>query len=140
MTDDSEVPGGRYEETTCGITVSVRPVYLDDQSTPAAGHYVWAYQVRISNGGPRTVQLVSRHWRITDANGQRIEVKGDGVVGEQPILRPGEAFEYTSGTPLATPSGFMVGTYQMVSEDGDRFDIAIPAFSLDSPHDRTQVH
>ncbi len=140
MTASSDGRAGSYALTTRDITVSVRPIYLDDQSTPAASHYVWAYQVNIANNGVQTVQLISRHWRITDAHGQITEVKGDGVVGEQPILNPGDSFEYTSGTPLNTPSGIMVGTYQMVSDEGEHFDIGIPAFSLDSPHDRKPLN
>lgn len=124
-----------YTETTRGITVTVQPVYLDDQSSPAEGHYVWAYRVRIVNNGDATVQLKRRHWKITDALGRMQEVQGDGVVGEQPVLQPGESYEYTSGTPLATPSGIMMGTYQMESDVGETFDIRIPAFSLDSPHE-----
>lgn len=124
-----------YQTTTRGIAVTVNPVYLEDQSSPADNYYVWAYQVRIENQGPQTVQLRTRHWRITDGRGQIQEVRGPGVVGEQPVLRPGQTFEYTSGTPLPTPSGIMVGSYQMESESGETFDVAIPAFSLDSPHE-----
>ncbi|MGE5515334.1 MAG: Co2+/Mg2+ efflux protein ApaG [Bacteroidota bacterium] len=124
-----------YTETTRGITVTVQPVYLDDQSSPAEGHYVWAYRVRIENHGAETVQLKSRHWKITDALGRMQEVQGAGVVGEQPVLQPGQSYEYTSGTPLTTPSGIMMGTYQMESDGGETFDIGIPAFSLDSPHE-----
>lgn len=123
-----------YSETTRSIEVTVRPTYLEDQSAPIENRYVWAYQVRIENKGDTTVRLRSRHWRITDALGRVQEVRGPGVVGEQPLLRPGDSFEYTSGTPLPTPSGIMVGTYQMEAEDGERFDIGVPAFSLDSPH------
>jgi len=129
-----------YSETTRSITVAVKPVYLDDQSSPENGHFVWAYHVRIENKGKETVQLRTRYWCITDARGRVQEVRGPGVVGEQPVLGPGESFEYTSGTPLGTPSGFMVGTYQMVTEGGERFDVNIPAFSLDSPHQGTQIH
>ncbi|TVR98480.1 MAG: Co2+/Mg2+ efflux protein ApaG [Rhodospirillales bacterium] len=131
---------GRYSETTRGISVTVLPIYLEEQSTPEASHFVWAYHVRIENHGGETVQLISRHWQITDSRGRLQEVRGEGVVGEQPVLRPGEAFEYTSGTPLPTPSGIMVGSYQMRTEDGEQFDIRIPAFSLDSPHGRPQMH
>src|SRR5690606_27859627 len=120
-----------YSEPTLSITVAVKPVYLDDQSSPENGHYVWAYHVRIENKGQETVQLRTRYWRITDSRGRVQEVRGPGVVGEQPVLGPGDSFEYTSGTPLATPSGFMVGTYQMVTKAGERFDVQIPAFSLD---------
>ncbi|KZD07921.1 Co2+/Mg2+ efflux protein ApaG [Oceanibaculum pacificum] len=129
-----------YSQTTQAICVTVQPIYLEDQSSPAEGHYVWAYQVRIENQGNRTVQLRRRHWRITDARGRTQEVRGDGVVGEQPVLRPGESFEYTSGTPLPTPSGIMVGSYTMESEAGEMFDIGIPAFSLDSPHEAVRLN
>ncbi len=129
-----------YAETTQFITVSVEAFYLDEQSDPEDAHFVWAYHVRIENNGHETVQLMTRHWRITDSLGNIQEVQGDGVVGEQPVLSPGQSFEYTSGTPLSTPSGIMVGTYQMETESGDRFDVDIPAFSLDSPHQPGQVH
>ncbi len=122
-----------YAETTREILISVRPYYLDEQSAPEKGHYLFAYQIRIENQGADTVQLRNRYWRITDANGRTQEVRGAGVVGEQPILRPGDSFEYTSGTPLATETGFMVGSYEMVTADGERFEVAVPAFSLDSP-------
>ena len=135
MTDPST-----YEETTKFITVSVEPFYLDEQSEPDDGHFVWAYHVRIENNGKETVQLITRHWRITDSLGNVQEVQGDGVVGEQPVLSPGGSFEYTSGTPLSTPSGIMSGTYQMETNAGERFDVTIPAFSLDSPYQATQVH
>ena len=123
-----------YSETTRGITVSVTPFYLEDQSSPGNNHYVWAYRVRIDNRSTETVQLLRRRWTITDALGRTQEVQGAGVVGEQPRLEPGQAFEYTSGTPLATSSGIMVGAYLMESDSGERFDIAIPAFSLDTPN------
>jgi ApaG protein len=122
-----------YTATTRAIEVTVRPQYLPDQSDPAKPQYVWAYFVRIENKGDVAVQLRSRHWRITDGLGRMVEVKGPGVVGKTPLLRPGEVFEYNSGTPLSTPSGFMGGTYQMVSETGESFDIEIPTFSLDTP-------
>jgi ApaG protein len=122
-----------YTSTTRAICVTVRPQYLPDQSDPAKSQYVWAYQVRIENKGDFTVQLRSRHWKITDGLGRLQEVKGPGVVGKTPMLRPGDVFEYTSGTPLSTPSGIMGGTYQMVSESGENFDIEIPVFSLDTP-------
>ncbi|WPZ36355.1 Co2+/Mg2+ efflux protein ApaG [Thalassobaculum sp. OXR-137] len=124
-----------YSETTRDIQVTVTPMYLDGQSSPSENHYVWAYQVRIENIGRETVRLRTRHWRITDATGHTQEVRGPGVVGEQPLLGPGEHFEYTSGCPLATPSGLMVGSYSMENADGALFDVAIPAFSLDSPHE-----
>jgi len=129
-----------YSETTREITVSVRPFYLEEQSSPTENHYVWAYQVRIENHGSDTVQLRTRYWRITDSNGRVHEVRGAGVVGEQPVLEPGESFEYTSGTPLPTPSGIMMGSYQMQRQDGRLFDIAIPAFSLDSPHQPVRLN
>ena len=129
-----------YIATTRAIQVTVKPQYLPDQSDPSKSQYVWAYQVRIENKGDQTVQLRSRHWKITDAMGRRQEVKGPGVVGKTPRLRPGEVFEYTSGTPLSTSSGFMGGTYQMVSESGENFDIEIPTFSLDTPGEARQLN
>ena len=129
-----------YAQTTAAIKVIVEPFYLEEQSEPEANHFVWAYHVRIENNGKKTVRLMTRHWRITDSLGNTQEVQGDGVVGEQPVLTPGESFEYTSGTPLGTPSGIMVGTYQMETETGDRFDVNIPAFSLDSPHQAGLIH
>ena len=132
--------GATYSQTTRSLTVTVEPTFLEDQSSPAEGQYVWAYRVRIENNGVHTVQLLRRHWRITDALGRMKEVKGPGVVGEQPVLRPGDAYEYTSGTPLTTPSGIMSGSYQMESESGEHFDIVIPAFSLDSPHQPRRIN
>ena len=129
-----------YRETTRAITVSVEPIYLEDQSSPEESHFVWAYRVRIENGGRETVQLLRRHWRITDAVGRQQEVEGPGVVGEQPVLKPGEAFEYTSGTPLPTASGIMAGTYQMENESGEQFLVGIPAFSLDSPYQVSRLN
>ena len=129
-----------YSEITRDIRITVRPFYLEDQSSPEEMHFVWAYHVRIENQGPQTVQLRNRYWRITDSLGRIQEVRGAGVVGEQPVLRPGEAFEYTSGTPLTTPSGIMVGTYQMESESGELFEVKIPAFSLDSPHQSVRLN
>ena len=129
-----------YTATTRAIRVTVHPQYLPDQSDPAKAQFVWAYQVRIENRGDETVQLRSRHWKITDGLGRRQQVKGPGVVGKTPRLRPGEVFEYTSGTPLSTPSGFMGGTYQMTSESGEDFDIEIPTFSLDTPGESRQLN
>ncbi len=129
-----------YSETTRSITVTVKSFYLDEHSSPSDDHYVWAYHVRIENRGRDTVRLKSRHWRITDNRGHIEEVRGAGVVGEQPLLRPGESFEYTSGTPLPTPSGIMVGTYQMETKGGERFEVKIPAFSLDSPHQSVRLN
>jgi len=130
-----------FTATTRDIRVSVRAFYLADQSQPEQSHFVWAYRVTIENLGARTVQLLRRSWEITDGQGRVQQVNGPGVVGEQPVLEPGESFEYTSGTPLSTPSGFMRGTYGMVEPDiGEEFDVAIPAFSLDSPHQAGLLH
>jgi ApaG protein len=129
-----------YKAITRGIAVSVEPSFLDDQSKPQEHYYMWAYRVRIENLSTETVQLRTRYWRITDAGGRVQEVRGDGVVGEQPVLPPGEVFEYTSGCPLPTPSGIMVGSYRMVAESGEAFDVAIPAFSLDSPHEAVRLN
>ena len=129
-----------YASTTQQITVTVKTYYLDEQSEPDEGHYVWAYKVRIQNNGGETVQLLARNWRIIDSLGHIQEVQGEGVVGEQPVLEPGDFFEYTSGTPLGTPSGFMAGTYQMKAGDGKEFDVVIPAFSLDCPNEPRLVH
>ena len=130
-----------FSSTTRDIRVSVRSVFLEDQSQPDERHYLWAYRVRIENHGPEPVRLLRRTWRITDATGHVDHVHGEGVVGEQPELAPDEAFEYTSGTPLSTPTGFMSGQYHMVAtRSGERFDVAIPVFSLDSPHQPGIVH
>jgi ApaG protein len=130
-----------YSKTTRGVCVSVRSFFLADQSHPDESHFVWAYRVKIENQGREAVQLLRRTWQITDARGRTQHVHGAGVVGEQPVLEPGESFEYTSGTPLDTPSGFMVGAYHMVvPSSGENFDVAIPAFSLDSPHQTGRVH
>ncbi len=129
-----------YNAVTRLISVTVTPYFIEEQSDPEDNHFVWAYQVNIENTGRETVQLIGRYWHITDANGQVQEVRGDGVVGEQPVLRPGESFEYTSGTPLSTPSGIMVGRYQMETKAGEEFEIEIPAFSLDSPYQRTSLN
>ena len=129
-----------YEAITRSIKVIVEPIFLDEQSAPDEDHFVWAYQIRIENDSLEQVQLINRHWRITDAYGQLHEVRGEGVVGEQPTLQPGENFEYTSGVPLATPSGIMVGSYEMKTSGGERFDIEIPAFSLDSPYQARRLN
>ena len=134
-------PRGDYATTTRGVTVIVRSFFLADQSSPDENRFVWAYRVRIENQGPDTVRLLRRTWQITDARGRTQHVHGPGVVGEQPLLGPGESFEYTSGTPLDTPSGIMVGAYHMVvPASGENFDVAIPAFSLDSPHQSGRIH
>ena len=129
-----------YERTTQNIRVAVRPTYLDDQSDPAESRYVWAYAVTIENQGQETVQVISRYWHITDARGHVQEVRGPGVVGEQPVLEPGQAFEYSSGCPLPTPSGAMVGRYQLRLVSGDSFEADIPMFLLESPYERRQIH
>lgn len=122
-----------YHETTADITVSVLPVFIDERSDPQAGVFFWAYRVFIDNGGDKPVTLLSRYWHIMDAAGKVEEVAGDGVVGEQPRILPGERYEYTSGCSLGTPSGFMRGTYTMQSEDGRLFSVTIPSFALDLP-------
>jgi ApaG protein len=132
--------GSMFERTTRQIKISVQPAYLADQSAPDSNHFFWAYTVLIENGGLETVQLRARYWRIIDANGRTIEVKGAGVIGQQPILRPGETFEYKSGTPLETPSGLMLGAYQMQTADGEAFQVDIPVFPLDSPHEIRRMH
>jgi ApaG protein len=129
-----------YEKTTRGIKVTVRPQFLEGQSQPDDNKFVWAYTISIENHGAETVMLSTRHWVISDANGLKHEVRGDGVVGEKPTLRPGDSFQYTSGCPLNTASGIMVGSYNMISDTGDSFDVGIPAFSLDSPHDKRSVN
>jgi ApaG protein len=130
-----------YTSTTRDVCVSVRSFFLADQSRPDDHRFVWAYRVKIENQGAEPVQLLRRTWAITDARGHTQHVHGPGVVGEQPMLEPGESFEYTSGTPLDTPSGFMMGAYHMVDvSSGENFDVAIPAFSLDSPHQSGRVH
>ena len=128
-----------YDKVTHNIRVSVEPSYLDDQSSPEDNYYAWAYRIRIENQGGDIVQLRSRYWRITDKLGRIQEVRGIGVVGEQPVLRPGEKYEYTSGAHLPTESGIMTGSYQMETTGGEMFNVAIPAFSLDSPHEIRSV-
>lgn len=122
-----------YTSTTQDVTVSVEPTYLASESAPEQNLYVWAYKVRIKNNGAETLQLKTRHWKITDGFGRLQEVIGPGVVGLEPIIKPGDSFEYTSGTPLSTPSGIMAGVYAMQKPDGNLMDINIPAFSLDAP-------
>ncbi len=129
-----------YSSITHSVRVTVNPIYLDEQSAPEQDHYIWAYQVEIENLGQDVVQLLTRHWQITDSLGRRQEVRGAGVVGEQPILKPGERFRYTSGTPLPTPSGIMAGSYGMETATGEHFEVEIPAFSLDSPHQPVNLH
>ena len=129
-----------YEAVTHGIRVRVTPQYLEEESAPDERRYLWAYTVDISNEGSETVQLRSRHWRITDGDGHTEEVRGPGVVGQTPVIVPGASFRYTSGCPLGTPSGIMVGSYQMTTEAGRLLNVAIPAFSLDSPHARRSLN
>ena len=129
-----------YEAVTNDIRVTVQPVYLPKESRPKDNHFVWAYIVNVSNEGGDTVQLMRRHWLITDQRGITTEVSGAGVVGEQPVLEPGDCYEYTSGTPLATAHGIMHGDYQMQSDTGESFNIEIPAFALDSPYSRPTVN
>lgn len=114
--------------------ITATPQFLPDHSEPADAHFVWAYTIQLENRGNETVQLMNRYWHITDDSGQSQEVRGPGVIGEQPVLKPGERFQYTSGTALTTPSGFMFGTYEMSTPVGSRFEVEIPAFSLDSPY------
>ncbi len=134
----------QFEQTTKGVRILVEPMFLDEQSEPQKNRFVWAYHVRIENNGQETLQLVSRYWRITDALGRTQEVSGPGVVGEQPVLSPGESFEYTSGTPLCTNSGFMEGRYNMVRLDGPEagapLEVMVPTFSLDRPEQGRQLN
>ena len=122
-----------YEAVTRGIRIRVTPQYLEDQSSPEESEFFWAYTIDIANEGEETVQLRSRLWFITDGEGHTQEVRGPGVVGETPVLEPGQSFKYTSGCPLTEPSGVMVGRYGMVDAQGDAFEVDVPAFSLDSP-------
>lgn len=122
-----------YETTTHSIRVRATPYYMEDRSDPDEDRYFWAYTIEIANQGAETVQLKSRYWRITDETGRVEEVRGPGVVGETPVLKPGASYSYTSGCPLPTPSGIMVGQFFMVADTGAAFSIDIPAFSLDIP-------
>jgi ApaG protein len=122
-----------YTAVTREIQVTVLPQYVAERSEPDESRFFWAYTIEVTNLGRETVHLTARHWRITDANGLVEEVHGPGVVGEQPVIPPGESFRYTSGCPLTTPSGIMMGSYRMVDEAGEGFDVEIPAFSLDCP-------
>ncbi len=128
-----------YNQITRDIGIGVTPIFLEEQSNPEEDLYVWAYQVRISNLGSETVRLRTRSWRITDARGSVQEIHGAGVVGSQPMLGPGESFDYTSGTPLTTSSGIMDGTYGMETATGEAFEAEIPAFSLDSPYQSSML-
>lgn len=129
-----------FTQTTRHIKVTVFPSYLADQSDSESQHYVWSYFIRLDNLGKETAQLINRYWHITDANGHVQEVRGPGVVGEQPTLEAGDSYHYTSGVVLKTSSGIMQGHYEMETEDGERFPIIIPAFSLDSPDVRKRAN
>ncbi len=129
-----------YSKTTNGVTVTVTPYFLDDQSSPKESHFVWAYQVNIKNSGNSPIKLSHRNWLIIDANGKVINVQGEGVVGEYPTIGPGESFEYTSGTPLKTNNGIMQGFYLVSQDNGKKLKIDIPAFSLDSPYNKKAIH
>eukprot|EP01037_Dinobryon_pediforme_P022635 gene22635-23851_t len=129
-----------YEAVTHGVRVSVTPQFLADKSDPSEHRWVWAYTIEITNLTTAPVQLRSRYWRIVDARGHQQEVRGPGVVGEEPVIPPGDSFEYTSGCPLSTSSGLMVGEYEMEDAHGERFTIDIPAFSLDSPGEKRLVN
>ena len=133
--DFMKISEDMYEAVSNGVRVSVQPYYLEDESKPNESRFFWAYQIQIENLGAETIQLKSRYWRITDSLGRTEEVTGEGVVGEQPVIEPGFVFEYTSGAPLSTSSGFMSGHYNMHNNDGTSFEVKIPAFSLDSPYD-----
>ncbi len=129
-----------YKKTTKAITVTVEPIFLENQSRPQEHYFVWAYHVTIQNNSSETVQIKSRYWHVLDSDGRIKEIRGPGIVGEQPTLKPGENFSYTSGTPLETPSGIMYGTYYMINNNGEDLDVDIPAFSLDSPHEEAVYH
>ena len=132
----AEEAAGDYTTTTRGIRVSVRSFFLEDQSQPDERQYLWAYRIRIENHGREHVRLLRRSWQITDGNGHTDHVQGEGVVGEQPTIQPGDSYSYASGCPLGTASGSMVGGYHMEDAEGRMFEVAIPAFSLDVPGER----
>jgi len=129
-----------YQAVTNEISVEVAPFFVAERSDPDAGRYFWAYRVTIANHSDRTVKLLSRYWHITDAAGRVEEVRGPGVVGEQPVLEPGDSFQYTSGCPLTTPSGIMIGRYTMLAADGSSFEVDIPGFSLDLPGEKRALN
>ena len=122
-----------HSATTRGVTVRVSVSYLPEQSEPERGRWFWAYHIRIENDGEEVVQLLTRHWIITDGRGARHTVEGEGVVGEQPLIEPGSSYDYVSGCPLATPTGAMQGSYHVIAGDGETFDVAIPRFALTAP-------
>lgn len=129
-----------YTKTTQGVTVSVKSYFLEDQSSPDDNHYVWAYKINIDNKGSEILKLNHRTWIIIDGNGRIMQIQGDGVVGETPTIKPGETYEYTSGTPLKTTSGIMQGYYSMTGSSGNNVKVDIPTFSLDSPYDLKKIH
>jgi ApaG protein len=129
-----------YEQETSGMVVRVAPQFLPEESAPDEGRFVWAYTIEIENRSPDSVQLLSRFWRITDENGLTQEVRGPGVIGQQPVIGPGQSFRYTSAAPLAAPSGVMGGAYSMQRENGEAFDVAVPLFPLESPHQAKLVN
>ena len=129
-----------YQAETHGVRVTAVPSFMERESSPAQGRYFWAYTIEILNRSAHTVQLMSRHWFITDGRGEVHEVRGEGVVGKQPVLRPGESFNYTSGCPLTTPDGSMHGFYAMQDENGTVFDVEVPLFPLDSPYVKKVLH
>ena len=129
-----------YMAVTHQVKVTIEPTFEPDRSDPDDGRYFWRYDIEIANLGDKPVTLIERRWLITDAQGRQQEVRGPGVVGEQPTIQPGASFHYASGCPLPTSSGVMVGEYRMVDGDGERFDVAIPAFSLDSPHGKRTLN
>lgn len=129
-----------YKAVTRGIEVTAEPFYLEDQSEPEESRYVWGYRITIANNSSEKVQLRSRYWQITDGNGRIEEVRGAGVIGEQPTLNPGDSYQYSSGCPLGTTSGVMLGHYEMQTSDGNAFQVDIPAFSLDIPEARRTLN
>lgn len=133
QSNSDQLTGPLFEKVTHSIRVAIYTHYLAEQSDPETNKYVWAYQVSISNEGQETVQLLNRYWHITDSTGEIKEVRGEGVVGERPTIKPGDIYRYTSGTPLKSSSGFMTGSYEMIGEAGELFDVDVPTFPLDTP-------
>ena len=129
-----------YEQETAGMVVRVEPQFLPEESRPEDSRFVWAYTIEIENRRPDAVQLMSRYWRITDENGATQEVRGDGVIGQQPVIEPGQSFRYSSAAPLAAPSGVMMGAYSMQRGNGEAFDISVPLFALESPNNARLVN
>ncbi len=129
-----------YEQETAGMVVRVEPQFLPEESRPEDSRFVWAYTIEIENRRPDAVQLMSRYWRITDENGATQEVRGDGVIGQQPVIEPGKSFRYSSAAPLAAPSGVMMGAYSMQRGNGEAFDISVPLFALESPNNSRLVN